>query len=148
MLRVGSNLRHPLCHSVCVFVGAYWFVQEQWLSPTLLLFLSLLLASVGLAVSVSTWPAHQKPRPSLLAVVADNTKPCVLFITFLIAVSPILKTLTESISTDTIWAMTVSCSHYCIEYVVVYSIVCLLCVQVGMLLVHLLFFNYGSDGAM
>ena len=42
---------------------------------------------------------------------SDYVKPSAIFISFLSAVSPILKTLTESISTDTIWAMTVSPSH-------------------------------------
>jgi phosphatidylinositol glycan class C protein len=106
--------------SVCIFVGAYWFVQEQWLSPLSLFSLTLLLASVALAVSLALWGGQG--RWELL--LADYGKPAALFISFLSAVSPILKTLTESISTDTIWAMTV-----------------------GMLLVHLLFFNYGSDGA-
>lgn len=42
------------------------------------------------------------------AVLTDYVKPAVVFVSFLCVVSPILKTLTESISTDTIWAMTVS----------------------------------------
>ena len=44
-------------------------------------------------------------------VVSDYIKPAILFISFLCAVSPILKTLTEAISTDTIWAMTVGGSN-------------------------------------
>lgn len=44
-------------------------------------------------------------------LLSDYIKPAVLFISFLCAVSPILKTLTEAISTDTIWAMTVSTSN-------------------------------------
>ncbi len=38
----------------------------------------------------------------------DQLLPSLLFVLFLAGVSPILKTLTESISTDTIWAMTVT----------------------------------------
>lgn len=49
-------------------------------------------------------------------VLSDYIKPAVLFISFLCAVSPILRTLTEAISTDTIWAMTVGGSHYAILY--------------------------------
>ena len=42
-----------------------------------------------------------------LDLLADYVNPAVLFILFLCGVSPVLKTLTESVSTDTIWAMTV-----------------------------------------
>jgi phosphatidylinositol glycan class C protein len=106
--------------SVCVFVGIYWFVQENWLSPLSLL--SLLLTAAGGAVLLAGW--RDRPRASQWnLVVSEYVKPSAIFVSFLVAVSPILKTLTESISTDTIWAMTV-----------------------GMLLVHLVFFDYGSHG--
>ena len=94
------------------------------------------------------------------AVVSDYAKPAVLFVFFLSAVSPILKTLTESISTDTIWAMTVRGSSFqplclasvslpCLHvHVYMHHLKMCLMSQVGMLLVHLLFFNYGSEGAM
>lgn len=49
-------------------------------------------------------------------VLSDYIKPAVIFISFLCAVSPILRTLTEAISTDTIWAMTVGGSNYTILY--------------------------------
>ena len=39
--------------------------------------------------------------------ISEGVKSSVIVVSFLVAVSPILKTLTESISTDTIWAMTV-----------------------------------------
>lgn len=47
----------------------------------------------------------------LPVVVSGHVQQSAIFVSFLVAVSPILKTLTESISTDTIWAMTVSLSH-------------------------------------
>ena len=43
-------------------------------------------------------------RPGLLM---GYLQPAILFVFYLCCVSPVLKTLTESISTDTIWAMTV-----------------------------------------
>ena len=44
---------------------------------------------------------------SLSVDISEGVKSSVIVVSFLVAVSPILKTLTESISTDTIWAMTV-----------------------------------------
>lgn len=45
------------------------------------------------------------PLPGLATEILS---PSLLFVLFLAGVSPILRTLTESVSTDTIWAMTVS----------------------------------------
>lgn len=65
-------------------------------------------------------------------LLADLTGRCVqpamLFVLFLCGVSPILYTLTESISTDTVWAMTVSIKfskHF--FFVFFFAFACLLC---------------------
>ena len=47
---------------------------------------------------------------SLSFSVLDDVKTLILFLGFLFSLSPILKTLTDSISTDTIYAMTVRAS--------------------------------------
>ena len=69
-------------------------------------------------------------------------KQSLLFIVFLCGTSPVLKTLTESISTDTIWAMTV-CTNV-IPMIGYESII----LKVGMLLTHLVFHNYGTEGPL
>ena len=43
----------------------------------------------------------------MFAVAIGDLKTCVIFTVALYGLSPVLKTLTESISTDTIYAMTV-----------------------------------------
>lgn len=57
--------------------------------------------------------------------IADNIKSCVIFLTFGYMFSPILKDLTKSISTDTIYAMVTL-----------------------MMLTHVLFQDYGADSAV
>lgn len=117
--------------SVCLFVGLYWFVQEGWLSPLSLLSVS---SSLSLLAALSLYPilsfsTNSQHPPQwlklseallyhgclafityvyvLLGDLFGYAQPLLLFTLFLCGVSPILYTLTEAISTDTIWAMTV-----------------------------------------
>jgi len=92
--------------SVCLFVSLYWFVQEGWLSPLTLFIVSTSITALGFLASLATNSADRKTW-SIPGLLADYVQPAVLFVFFLCCVSPVLKTLTESISTDTIWAMTV-----------------------------------------
>ncbi|XP_064396186.1 phosphatidylinositol N-acetylglucosaminyltransferase subunit C-like [Halichondria panicea] len=102
---------------VCLFVGVYWYIQEGWLYPLTLFTSSTALTALGY---ILTTPLTTITGAS--GVVRDQFVPSLLFVLFLAGVSPILRTLTESISTDTIWAMTV-----------------------GMMATHLVFHNYGSE---
>lgn len=112
--------------SVCLFVSVFWCVQETWLLPTSLLACSVIvgLSVVGYNSLVFVYQSRHKPLAHFTAVTEYGVS-AIVFILFLCAVSPILKTLTEAISTDTIWAMTV-----------------------GMLSVHLVFHNYGPEQDM
>ena len=50
---------------------------------------------------------HSLPLLFHPGLLTGYLQPAILFVFYLCCVSPVLKTLTESISTDTIWAMTV-----------------------------------------
>lgn len=108
--------------SVCLFVSVFWYVQEAWLLPTSLLTCSVIAALTVFGCNL----LFIKHQPLVhLDSLSEYGVSAIVFILFLCAISPVLKTLTEAISTDTIWAMTV-----------------------GMLLVHLIFHNYGPEQDM
>ena len=81
---------------------------------------------------------------SFIEQLSQWSQPAVLFLLFLCGTSPILKTLTESISTDTIWAMTVSTKITTIKMM----ITAMLVHQVAMMLGHLLFHCYDDTNRM
>ncbi|XP_025979107.2 phosphatidylinositol N-acetylglucosaminyltransferase subunit C [Dromaius novaehollandiae] len=111
-----------LC-SVCVFVITWWYMDAGMLSPQGLfgaglvssllgyILFNVIDAGVGRQESGRTWWA--------------DLKSTLVFIAFTYGFSPVLKTLTESISTDTIYAM-----------------------SAFMLLGHLIFFDYGANAAI
>ncbi|CAM5160810.1 phosphatidylinositol N-acetylglucosaminyltransferase subunit C [Chelonia mydas] len=111
-----------LC-SVCVFVVIWWYMDDGLLTPQWLfgaglassligyILFDVIDLGVGRKESGRTWWA--------------DLKSTLVFIAFTYGFSPVLKTLTESISTDTIYAMSVL-----------------------MLLGHLIFFDYGANAAI
>jgi hypothetical protein len=77
---------------------------------------------------ISLWSVATLTRANTIQLssqLIDHVQQFSLFLFFLIGTSPILKTLTESISTDTIWTL-----------------------AIFMFIFHLLCHDYGNDGVM
>ncbi|MEE6518622.1 hypothetical protein FKM82_029732 [Ascaphus truei] len=111
-----------LC-SVCVFSVIWWYMDQGLLSP-------LQLCGVGLAFTLFGYLLFDavdqgEGRRSSGQTRWADLKSALVFAAFTYGFSPVLKTLTESISTDTIYAMSVL-----------------------MLLGHLVFFDYGANAAV
>ncbi|XP_048376370.2 phosphatidylinositol N-acetylglucosaminyltransferase subunit C isoform X1 [Stegostoma tigrinum] len=109
--------------SVCVFVVLWWYMDQNRLSPHQLFTYGLLLSLFGYLtfdIIDSGAGRHHSGRTRWA-----DLKSTVVFVTFTYGFAPVLKTLTESISTDTIYAM-----------------------SVFMLLGHLIFFDYGANAAI
>lgn len=111
-----------LC-SVCVFVVTWWYMDAGVLSPQGLFGAALASSLLGY-VLFDAIDAGVGRRESGRTRWAD-LKSTLVFLAFTYGFSPVLKTLTESISTDTIYAM-----------------------SVFMLLGHLIFFDYGANAAI
>ncbi|XP_072331326.1 phosphatidylinositol N-acetylglucosaminyltransferase subunit C isoform X2 [Scyliorhinus torazame] len=124
--------------SVCVFVVLWWYMDQDRLSPHLLFTYGLITSLFGYlmfdAIDSGEGRNHSGrtrecgPPLQLLSVSVRgwaDLKSTVVFVAFTYGFSPVLKTLTESISTDTIYAM-----------------------SVFMLLGHLIFFDYGATAAI
>ncbi|XP_027751682.1 phosphatidylinositol N-acetylglucosaminyltransferase subunit C [Empidonax traillii] len=111
-----------LC-SVCVFVLTWWYMDAGMLSPQGLFGAALLSSLLGYVLfdavdgGAGRWESGRTRWADL--------KSTLVFTAFTYGFSPVLKTLTESISTDTIYAMSAL-----------------------MLLGHLIFFDYGANAAI
>ncbi|NXA34136.1 PIGC acetylglucosaminyltransferase, partial [Eudromia elegans] len=108
-----------LC-SVCVFVVAWWYLDAGLLSPHGLFGAGLLASLLGYGLFHAVGAGQRRARTCWA-----DLKSTVVFVAFTYGFSPVLKTLTESISTDTIYAM-----------------------SAFMLLGHLIFFDYGANAAI
>ncbi|XP_019572638.1 phosphatidylinositol N-acetylglucosaminyltransferase subunit C isoform X1 [Rhinolophus sinicus] len=117
-----SVVVQQLC-SVCVFVVIWWYMDEGLLAPHWLFGTGLASSLIGY-ILFDLIDGGEGRRKSGRTRWAD-LKSALVFITFTYGFSPILKTLTESVSTDTIYAM-----------------------SVFMLLGHLVFFDYGANAAI
>ncbi|KAE8610730.1 hypothetical protein XENTR_v10012224 [Xenopus tropicalis] len=111
-----------LC-SVCVFSVIWWYMDQDLLSPQKLCGVGLALTLLGYLLFDAVDQGEGR-RDSGRTHWAD-LKSALVFVAFTYGFSPVLKTLTESISTDTIYAMSVL-----------------------MLLGHLVFFDYGANAAV
>ncbi|XP_078073744.1 phosphatidylinositol N-acetylglucosaminyltransferase subunit C [Mustelus asterias] len=109
--------------SVCVFVVLWWYMDQDSLSPHRLFTSGLIISLFGYLM-FDTIDSGEGRNHSGQTRWAD-LKSTVVFVAFTYGFSPVLKTLTESISTDTIYAM-----------------------SVFMLLGHLIFFDYGATAAI
>lgn len=86
--------------SLCIFVMGFVYMKEEIMSPTTLFILSALATSLSYGAHIMIcWDGKIR--------VKDDLKSLILFLAFSFGLSPILRTLTDSISTDTIYAMTV-----------------------------------------
>uniref|UniRef100_K7CQK9 Phosphatidylinositol glycan anchor biosynthesis, class C n=1 Tax=Pan troglodytes TaxID=9598 RepID=K7CQK9_PANTR len=117
-----SVVIQQLC-SVCVFVVIWWYMDEGLLAPHWLLGTGLASSLIGYVLFdlIDGGEGRKKSGQTRWA----DLKSALVFITFTYGFSPVLKTLTESVSTDTIYAM-----------------------SVFMLLGHLIFFDYGANAAI
>lgn len=109
--------------SVCVFVVIWWYMDEGLLAPQWLFGTGLASSLIGYVLFYLT-DGDEGRKKSERTRRAD-LKGAQVFITFTYGFSPVLKTLTESVSTDTVYAM-----------------------AVFMLLGHLIFFDYGTNAAI
>ncbi|XP_063796051.1 phosphatidylinositol N-acetylglucosaminyltransferase subunit C [Pseudophryne corroboree] len=111
-----------LC-SVCSFSVIWWYMDQDLLSPQKLCGIGLAFTLLGYLL----FDAVDKGvgRKDSGRTRWDDLKSSLVFVAFTYGFSPVLKTLTESISTDTIYAMSVL-----------------------MLLGHLVFFDYGANAAV
>lgn len=117
-----SVVVQQLC-SVCVFVITWWYMDEGLLAPQWLFVAGLVSSLVGYVLFdlVDGGEGRKKSGRTRWA----DLKSALVFISFTYGFSPVLKTLTESVSTDTVYAM-----------------------SVFMLLGHLIFFDYGASAAI
>ncbi|XP_015263288.1 PREDICTED: phosphatidylinositol N-acetylglucosaminyltransferase subunit C [Gekko japonicus] len=111
-----------LC-SVCVFVAIWWYMDVGLLAPQWLFGAGLASSLVGYVLfdAIDSGAGRRESGRTRWA----DLKSSVVFVAFTYGFSPVLKTLTESISTDTIYAM-----------------------SAFMLLGHLIFFDYGANAAI
>ncbi|XP_067830202.1 phosphatidylinositol N-acetylglucosaminyltransferase subunit C isoform X3 [Heptranchias perlo] len=109
--------------SVCVFVVLWWYMDQSLLSPHQLFAYGLTISLFGYLMFdiIDSGEGRNLSGRTRWA----DLKSTVVFVAFTYGFSPVLKTLTESISTDTIYAM-----------------------SVFMLLGHLIFFDYGANAAI
>lgn len=117
-----SVVVQQLC-SVCVFVVIWWYLDEGLLAPQWLFGAGLASSLLGY-VLFDVLDSGEGRRRSGRTRWAD-LKSALVFVAFTYGFSPVLKTLTESVSTDTIYAMAAL-----------------------MLLGHLIFFDYGANAAI
>uniref|UniRef100_A0A7M4E882 Phosphatidylinositol glycan anchor biosynthesis class C n=1 Tax=Crocodylus porosus TaxID=8502 RepID=A0A7M4E882_CROPO len=111
-----------LC-SVCVFIVTWWYMDDGLLSVQWLFGAGLVSSLIGYILfdAIDSGAGRKENRRTRWA----DLKSTLVFVAFTYGFSPVLKTLTESISTDTIYAM-----------------------SVFMLLGHLIFFDYGANAAI
>ncbi|GAB1598170.1 phosphatidylinositol N-acetylglucosaminyltransferase subunit C-like [Argonauta hians] len=108
--------------SVCIFVVVFIYMDEEKLSPQLLFFVSSLLTLVGYFIKVII---QDKNSMHNKRTKIDDLKTAVIFVSFSLILCPVLVSLTQTISTDTIY-----------------------CMSTVMLLSNVLFHDYGPHSAV
>ncbi|XP_069119383.1 phosphatidylinositol N-acetylglucosaminyltransferase subunit C-like [Argopecten irradians] len=109
--------------SLCLFVVIYIYMNNQKLSPQLLVVVMVAVTMAGYLIKLYTDRLIGIKHPQ--RTVLDDLKTAVIFTGFSFGLSPVLVSLTETISTDTIYAMTTV-----------------------MLMANLVFHDYGASAAM
>ena len=99
---------------VILFVIIFIWLNQEWTTPDIIFSSSAVLTVFG-------YLSYTLSLPDLPDRISKDLRTAVIFLAFGYILSPILKTLTETVSTDTIYAMTIF-----------------------MFLVHLIFSKYGS----
>jgi len=90
--------------SVCIFVAVFVYMDLGLLTPSLLFVLTSALTLVGCILFDVLDGGSLRCQSKQTRL--DDLKSCLLMLVSVLVLSPILKTLTDSISTDTIYAMT------------------------------------------
>ncbi|XP_072294452.1 phosphatidylinositol N-acetylglucosaminyltransferase subunit C [Eucyclogobius newberryi] len=88
---------------VAIFITLWLYMEQSLLPPETLLWTSLLTALLGYGLHQLLSTKQEldcKPRTHLA-----NLQSATIFLSFTFGFSPVLKTLTESVSTDTVYAM-------------------------------------------
>ena len=105
---------------VVFFVNVYVYLYNGWIEPETVFVQSSLVAAVGyLTYRILL------TNKNYYDVMVKDLRTVLMFVVFGYVLSPILKTLTDTISTDTIYAMTTF-----------------------MMIIHLVFFDYGVSAAI
>ncbi|XP_061169616.1 LOW QUALITY PROTEIN: phosphatidylinositol N-acetylglucosaminyltransferase subunit C-like [Saccostrea echinata] len=113
--------------SMCLFIVSFIYMDDRRLSPDSLVVITIAASVIGYIVSklvdkvTKSNPTEDEPQRTVL----EDLKTFVMFMGFSFCLSPVLVSLTETISTDTIYAMTTM-----------------------MLLANLAFHNYGVQAAL
>ncbi|KAK3088366.1 hypothetical protein FSP39_018252 [Pinctada imbricata] len=110
---------------VCIFVVTYVHMSEKHLAPESLVAMTTLTTILGYCLLRTMDLNLESEEKVRKRTVIDDVKTFAMFMGFSYGLSPVLVSLTETVSTDTIYAMTTL-----------------------MLLANLLFHNYGADAAM
>lgn len=111
-----SLLIQQLC-TVIIFVVSYIYLYNEWIDAQFLFYFSSIFTTCGYVF----YKLFYSPSKSKLGT---DLRTALIFIVFGNLFSPVLHTLTDTISTDTIYTMTFL-----------------------MMLIHLFFFNYGAAAA-
>ncbi|XP_020610418.1 phosphatidylinositol N-acetylglucosaminyltransferase subunit C-like isoform X2 [Orbicella faveolata] len=90
--------------SVCIFVAAFVYMDFGLLSPSVLFAVSSMLTLLGYVLFDALDGGRLRSASKRTRL--DDLKSSVVVLGSVFALSPVLKTLTDSISTDTIYAMT------------------------------------------
>ncbi|KZC14802.1 Phosphatidylinositol N-acetylglucosaminyltransferase subunit C [Dufourea novaeangliae] len=99
---------------IVLFVIIFIWLNEEWTTPNIIFLSSVILTIFGYLV-------YCAKEPNTMHKLTKDIRTVLIFLTFGYILSPVLKTLTETISTDTIYVMTIL-----------------------MFLTHLIFSKYGS----
>lgn len=105
---------------IVFFVAVYVYLHSGWIEPETVFVQSSLVAAIGYLtyrIVLTDKNYHE--------VLVTDFRTVLIFVVFGYVLSPILKTLTDTISTDTIYAMTTF-----------------------MMIIHLIFFDYGVPSAI
>ncbi|KAL6266657.1 hypothetical protein P5V15_003497 [Pogonomyrmex californicus] len=113
-LNLGASISTRLS-VVVLFIIIFIWLNNEWTTPNVIVISGSILTILGYFV-------YNKKVPDRPVKLTKDLRTVLIFLTFGYILSPILKTLTETISTDTIYAMTIS-----------------------MFLTHLVFSKYGSS---
>ncbi|KAG7487727.1 hypothetical protein MATL_G00026510 [Megalops atlanticus] len=85
---------------VAAFLTLWWYMDQSQLSPSTLLMAGLLFALLGYGLYEALGASRGGGRTRLA-----DLQSAAIFLAFTFGFSPVLKTLTESVSTDTVYAM-------------------------------------------
>ncbi|KAF8350049.1 phosphatidylinositol N-acetylglucosaminyltransferase subunit C [Amanita rubescens] len=90
--------------TICIFISVFIYLKEQLLDPRTLIWLSVGCFVVGYTLWVLLDPTHVASRERVNSFL-KTFKSSILIFLALMSLSPVLRTLTASTSSDSIWAL-------------------------------------------